>query len=205
MRAYAIVRTTIAPKGTKMQLTQLVVKPYRQMLQAMAGWLAKAQAQLPMEEAEVLLSTRLAPDMFPLATQIRFTCIQAQEAVYRLQNAQFPPHMAQLRAEALSAGEQPGTFADANAWIESTIALLASVAPDAFDADAAKPLAHELPNGMIFDFASEEFVRDWSAGQFYFHLMITYAILRSNGVSLGKADYIPHMFTFLRPGTMPTG
>lgn len=186
-----------------MQLTQLVIKPYTQMLNAMAGWLAKAQAQLPAEAAEALLAARLAPDMFPLATQIRFACIQAQEAVYRLQDAPFPPSLVQMRAEAINAGEQPGTMADAKAWIDDSTALLASIAPDAFDANGDKPMAHELPNAMIFDFTTEEYVRDWSIGQFYFHLMMTYAILRNNGIELGKADYIPHMFAHLRPGTMP--
>jgi uncharacterized protein len=186
-----------------MSMTQMVTKSYIQMLRAMSAWLIKADAACKPGEAETLLKARLAPDMFPLATQIRFACTQAQEAVYRLQGLPFPPSMAVLRDEALNAGEQPGTIAQAQAWIEESIALLASVAPDAFDDAATKPLAHELPNGMIFDLTTEEYIRDWSIGQFYFHLMITYAILRNNGIALGKADYVPHMFPKLRPGTMP--
>jgi uncharacterized protein len=188
-----------------MSLTQLVVKSYTQMLTALSAWLAKAEAQLGSSEAEALLAARLAPDMFPLATQIRFACVQAQEAVYRLQDAPFPPSMTVMREEALNAGERPGTIADAQAWIEQSKALLASLAPDSFDAEAKRPIAHELPNGMIFDLTAEEFVRDWSLGQFYFHLMIAYAILRHNGVALGKIDFVPHMVSRLRPGTMPTG
>jgi uncharacterized protein len=188
-----------------MSLTQLVVTSYTQMLGAMSAWLAKAETQLAPGEAEALLAARLAPDMFPLATQIRFACTQAQEAVYRLQDAPFPPSMAVLRDEAINGGTRPGTIADAKAWIDQTIALLASLAPDAFDDSADRPIAHELPNGMIFDLTAEEFVRDWSLGQFYFHLMIAYAILRSNGVALGKIDFVPHMIPHLRPGTMPKG
>jgi uncharacterized protein len=188
-----------------MSLTQLVVKSYTQMLSALSAWLAKAEAQLGSSEAEALLTARLAPDMFPLATQIRFACVQAQEAVYRLQDAPFPSSMAVLRDEALNAGDWPGTIADAQAWIDQSIKLLASLAPDSFDGEPDRPIAHELPNGMIFDVTAEEYVRDWSLGQFYFHLMIAYAILRSNGVALGKADYVPHMVSRLRPGTMPTG
>jgi hypothetical protein len=46
-------------------------------------------------------------------------------------------------------------------------------------------------------------VRDWALSQFYFHLMAAYAILRAQGVALGKADYVAHLFPHIRPGTMP--
>ena len=46
--------------------------------------------------------------------------------------------------------------------------------------------------------------RDWALPQFYFHVMATYAILRAEGIDLGKADYVAHMFAYLRPGTMPS-
>ena len=64
-------------------------------------------------------------------------------------------------------------------------------------------IAHALPNGMIFDLTAEQYARDWALPQFYFHLMIAYAILRNRKVELGKADYIPHMFAYLRPDTLP--
>ena len=57
--------------------------------------------------------------------------------------------------------------------------------------------------GMIFDFSAEQYVRDWALPQFYFHVMTAYAILRAQGVALGKADYVTHMFGYVRPGTMP--
>lgn len=60
----------------------------------------------------------------------------------------------------------------------------------------------ELPNGMIFDMTGEEYVRDWAVPQFYFHLNAAYAILRSHKIDLGKADYVQHMFAYLRPGSM---
>jgi hypothetical protein len=56
---------------------------------------------------------------------------------------------------------------------------------------------------MIFDLTAEGYTRDWALSQFYFHVMIAYAILRSQGVDLGKADYVAHMFPYLRPGTTP--
>ena len=66
------------------------------------------------------------------------------------------------------------------------------------------PIAHLLPAGMVFDLTAEQYVRDWALPQFYFHVMIAYAILRAEGVDLGKTDYVAHMLRFLRPGTMPS-
>ena len=54
---------------------------------------------------------------------------------------------------------------------------------------------------MTFDLTAEQYARDWALPQFYFHVMTAYAILRAQGVALGKADYITHMFAYLRPST----
>lgn len=179
-----------------MSLTNLLVPSYINMLSALSGWLKKAEATGP--DAEALLSARLAPDMFPLSTQIRFACVQAQEASYRLSGRAFPGSIDALLDEGRNAGEQPGSIADAQARIAETIALLEQLAPGALDAEPDSPIAHELANGMVFDLTAEQYARDWALGQFYFHVMIAYAILRSEKIALGKADYIPHMLPHLR-------
>jgi hypothetical protein len=56
---------------------------------------------------------------------------------------------------------------------------------------------------MIFDLTAEQYVPDWALPQVYFHVVTACAILRSEGVDLGKVDYVAHMFPYLRPGTMP--
>lgn len=188
-----------------MSLTNLLVPTFSQMLQTLSNWLAKAQVQLPDAEAAALLSARLAPDMYPLSTQIRFACVQAQEAICRLQGEPFPASIDELLNEGRAAEERPGSIADAQARIDETIALLGKLAPNALDADPDKALAHRIPNGMIFDLTAEQYARDWTLPQFYFHLMTAYAILRSQGVELGKADYVTHMFQYIRPDTMPQG
>ena len=78
-----------------------------------------------------------------------------------------------------------------------------SLAADAPPIDPAAPIAHALPQGMIFDLTAGQFARDWALPQFYFHIMTAYAILRAQGVDLGKVDYVAHMFPYLRPGTLP--
>lgn len=187
-----------------MSLTALLVPTYQQMLRTLSAWLDKAKAQMPGGAAEALLSARLAPDMFPLATQLRFACVQAHEAVARLRGDDFPPAIEALLSEGRAAGEHPGSIADAQARIAETLALLDGIAPGALDVDPEQPLAHALPNGMVFDLTAGQYARDWTLPQFYFHVMIAYAILRAQGVELGKADYVSHMFGYLRPGTLPT-
>lgn len=186
-----------------MALTKLLVPTYRQMLTAMSGWLDKARAQIGQAEAEALLSARLAPDMFPLSTQIRFACVQAREGVLRLGGSGDPEAIATLIDQGRNGGDEPGTLSGAQACIAGTLALLDSLAADALDTDPESALAHELPNGMILDFTAEHYARDWALGQFYFHIMIAYAILRSEKIELGKADFIPHIFPYIRPGTIP--
>lgn len=183
-----------------MTLPDLVIRTYVQMLGALSVWLAKAEAQNGIDDA--LMAARLAPDMFPLATQIRFACVQAQEGVYRLRGEDFPASVTALLDEGRNAGERPGTLADARARIAETLALLDTVGSDMPPVDPASPIAHELPQGMVFDLTAEQFVRDWALPQFYFHVMTAYSILRAQGVDLGKVDYVAHMLRFVRPGTI---
>lgn len=181
--------------------TELLAPTYAQMLKALAAWLGKARDEA--KDADALMAARLAPDMFPLATQVRFACVQAYEGVYRLRGEAFPPVVDALLNAGREGGEKPGTLKDAADRIEETLAFLDTVAPDALDAGAARPLGLELPMGLAFDFDGDTYVRDWALPQFYFHITMAYAILRSQGVTVGKADYVPHMFAYLRPGTAP--
>lgn len=188
--------------GHGMSFTRLLVPTYIQMLGRLSAWVEKAQAQRP-DDAEALLSARLAPDMFPLATQIRFACRQAQEAVFRLKGEAFPESSNILLDEGRNAGEHPGSIADAQARIAETIDLLNALSETALDIEPETPIAHALPAGITFDLTAEQFARDWALPQFYFHVMTAYAILRAGGTELGKADYVAHMLPYLRPGTMP--
>ena len=186
-----------------MNLTNLLLPTYRNLLRTLRGLIDKAEAQRGGSGAEALLRARLAPDMFPLATQIRFACVQAQEAPLRLLGRPLEPLDA-LLDEGRNAGEQPGTIAAARARLDEALAFLDGLAPDALDlAPPEDPLVLTLPMGMTFDLTREQFARDWALGQFYFHLMAAYAILRKEGVELGKADYVPHMFAYLRPASPP--
>ncbi|WP_150291272.1 DUF1993 domain-containing protein [Sphingobium estronivorans] len=187
-----------------MTLMNCLAPTYVQMLQALSNWIGKAQAQMGAEQAEALLSARLAPDMFPLSTQIRFACVQAMEGMFRIRGEAFPPSIGILLNEGRNGGEHPGSLADAQARIGEAIALVQSLARETGETVSDGQIAHDLANGMIFDLTAQQYARDWTLPQFYFHVMIAYAILRAQGVNLGKADYVAHMFAHLRPGTMPS-
>jgi hypothetical protein len=179
-----------------MTLSDLLVPTYVQMLGALSKWLAKAEAQRPAGGAEALLAARLAPDMFPLATQVRFACRQAQEGVFRLLERDFPPSLQTLLEEGRNAGEHPGTLADAQARIAETLAVVEAAA--GITIEPAALIAHALPNGMILDLTAEQYARDWALPHFYFHVGTAYSIIRAQGIELGKADYASHMFAYLR-------
>ncbi len=187
-----------------MTLPEMLAPTYVQMLGALSAWLDKAAAEKPDGAAETLLSARLAPDMFPLSTQIRFACVQAQEGMFRLRGEDFPDSVAALVEEGRNGGERPGSLAEAQARIAETVVMVEAMAADAPAADPAAPVAHALPQGMVFDLTAGQYVRDWALPQFYFHVMTAYAILRAEGVGLGKTDYVAHMLPFLRPGTAPS-
>ena len=124
--------------------------------------------------------------------------------MFRLRQEAFPPSIEMLLNEGRNAAEHPGSIADACARIAETLTLVKAIAADTPGIDPATPIAHALPQGMVFDLTAEQYVRDWALPQFYFHVMTAYAILRAQGVELGKADYVGHMFAHLRPGTAPS-
>ena len=190
-----------------MKLTALLVPTLSNQLRAVSGWLDKAEAFAGGrgEGPDGLLALRLAPDMFPLATQLRFLAFQAQEPVYRLRGEDVPDAVLAVRQEGRDGGERPGTWGEARARVDEAAGLLASVGSDELDGAAGRAIAHALPNGMVFDMTGADYVRDWALPQVAFHQMIAYALLRQAGVPLGKVDYVPHMFAYLRPGTAPGG
>ncbi len=185
-------------------LSDLLIPTYLQMLGALSSWLEKARGQTDCGDCLSLMGARLAPDMFPLATQVRFACVQAYEGVSRLMNQPFPEMVDILRDEGRDAGH-PGTLDDALARIAGTTAMLKALAPDALDRGPFDPVAHDLPNGMVFDFTAQQYARDWTLPQFYFHLMIAYAILRKEGIELGKVDYVAHLLPLVRADSLPKG
>lgn len=178
--------------------TNLLVPTCRQMLQTLSGLLEKAQQQFA-DQAESLLTARLADDMLPLAAQVRFAAFLAQEAIFRLRGQGVPEWLDAIAAEGRHAAEAPGTITDAMTRLKDALSVLAEVSAEALDAGANLAITIELPGGLTFDMTGEQYARDWALPQFYFHVVTAYAILRQRGLAIGKAEYVPHMFAYLRP------
>lgn len=138
------------------------------------------------EKGEALLQSRLAADMFPLHTQIRFTIDQVVTALKRLG-----------RLELASDDSDITTFADAHARIAAVRDLVANTDPASWPA-SGDVVEFTLPNGMSFAMQAHEYCRDWATPQVYFHLMAAYSILRMEGLAVGKVDYVGYMMKYLK-------
>lgn len=166
-----------------MQTADVLLTTYDNMLGSLDGWLAKAESHL---RGDALLEERLAPDMFPLAQQIRFVCNLPGESLARLTGMAFA-----------SSDRDDSTLAEARGRITQTREQVGAWRGAKVQADHEN-VELALPIGMTFDLDTAAYVRDWALPQFYFHLMTAYAILRMAGVPLGKADYVGYMFRHLR-------
>ncbi|MFN3863638.1 MAG: DUF1993 family protein [Erythrobacter sp.] len=137
------------------------------------------------DKGEVLLEARLAQDMFPLHTQIRFTIDQVVTALKRLGHLELAFDDSDI-----------ASFADAHARIAAARDLVTNTDPATWPA-AGDTVEFALPNGMAFVMQAHEYCRDWAIPQLYFHLMAAYAILRAEGLAIGKADYVGYMMKYL--------
>ncbi len=161
-----------------MHLAETALITFDQLLGTLDHLLGKAAAS---DQGDAMLQARLAPDMLPLATQVRF-CTQQ---VFNTLNRAYGGSHSGLDTD-------HATIAAARAHLAEVRALIAA-------GRKAAPLAEEamvefdLPNGMGFALTVSDYVRDWAMPQFHFHLMIAYAILRQAGLPIGKIDYMGYM------------
>jgi hypothetical protein len=149
------------------------------MLEQLDAWLDKSVAHAAAKKfaPEVLLQARLAPDMYPLLNQIQSACDGAKFLAARLAGVKPPKHednettLEQLRARLQSVLEYLGTFDEASfAEADSRVA----------------PLGFLPGKGL----EAIDFLTEFNLPNTYFHLCMSYAILRHNGVDLGKTDFI---------------
>ncbi|MDE2411227.1 MAG: DUF1993 domain-containing protein [Sphingomonadales bacterium] len=149
------------------------------MLGNIKTWLDKAAAQ---GDEAALVEARLAPDMFPLARQIQIASDAAKGAAARLTGTEAP-----------AMPDTETTFAELKDRCDRTIVYLRSIDPATFDAGASREVVLTFPNGGGMKCDGATFVIGFSVPNFYFHATATYAILRAQGIALGKTDYLMHM------------
>ena len=165
-------------------LYQSSIPGFIAMLTNISNWLDKAAAQ---KDEATLLDARLAPDMHALARQIQIASDAAKGAAARLTGTEAP-----------AMPDTETTFAELKERCAKTVAYLKSVDADAFNAGADREVVITFPNGGGMKFDATTFVTAFAMPNFMFHVSMAYAILRAQGVGLGKADYLahlaPHMF-----------
>lgn len=152
------------------------------MLRNLDGWLAKAteHAQGKKYATTTLLQSRLAPDMFPLVRQIQSACDTAKFAAARITGKDAPSH--------------PDTETDVaqlSERIAATIAFLESFA--AADFAGVDDRRVSLPRWEGKTMSATDYFVEHAIPNFFFHVTTAYAILRHNGVDVGKRDYLGPM------------
>ncbi|NBW74203.1 MAG: DUF1993 domain-containing protein [Sphingomonadaceae bacterium] len=166
-----------------MHLAETALITFDQLLATLDHLLGKAAAS---EQGEALLQARLAPDMLPLATQVRFTTQQ----IFNTLNRAYGTDLS-------GSGVDHASFAEARAHVAEVRALIAEARKGRSLAED-EMVEFDLPNGMIFAMTVSDYVRDWSLPQFHFHLMTAYAILRQAGLPIGKSDFMGYMMQHLK-------
>ena len=152
------------------------------MLRNLNHCLSKAEASAAARkfDVNVLVQARLAPDMLPLASQIRIACDAAKLGAARLGGLDAPKF-----------ADDETTFAQLQERIAKTLDFLASVPPTAIDGSEDKAITFPVGrDGTTRTMPGEAYLKHWVLPNVFFHVTTAYALLRHNGVDLGKVDYL---------------
>jgi uncharacterized protein len=151
----------------------------KKMLVNLDKWIEKGaeHAKKKAFDPNVLVTTRLAPDMYPLVRQVQSACDAAKFTAARLSGKVAPKHE-----------DKEQTIDELHARIRTVVAYLGEFA--AADFKNAETQKIELPflEGVVL--TGSQYLFEMAQPNFYFHITTAYDILRHNGVELGKLDYI---------------
>ena len=153
------------------------------MLTNIKHWLNQAATEG--NEAE-LIEAKLTDDMFALARQIQIASDSAKGAGARMSASEAP-----------AMADDETTFAQLKARCDKTIAYLQSIDPAAYDAGVSREVVINFPNGAGVKFDGATFLTGYALPNFYFHATTAYAILRANGVKLGKQNFLSHLAPYM--------
>jgi len=161
-------------------LYQAAVPPVVQILDALTAILDKAAAFCEERKIDpaVLITDRLAPDMFPFARQIQIATDQAKGMAARLAGIEVP-----------SFSDTETSFAELKARIAKTLDFVKSIAPSQVEGAESREILLNLA-GTEVKFTGERFLINFALPNFYFHATTAYDILRHNGVPLGKRNFL---------------
>ena len=130
-------------------------------------------------DPQAILQFRLAPDMLPFIRQIHIACDGAKMGVARLSGVEAPKF-----------ADEEKTLAELRERIAKTQDYLRSVPAEALAGTDVKEVTFPIGRDVTRTLSGEEFLLNHMLPNFYFHVTTAYAILRHNGVEIGKADYL---------------
>jgi hypothetical protein len=139
---------------------------------------AAAFADAKKIEVAVLLNARLAPDMFALTRQVQIACDMVKGSVGRLSDTEIPKFE-----------DNETTLPELKARIAKTLAFANSVPEAKYAGSEDRAITLTTRRGDLH-FKGLDYLRDFVLPNLYFHVAATYAILRHNGVELGKSDFL---------------
>lgn len=143
--------------------------------------LTKAQADVAARgyDEQALVQYRLAPDMLPFKTQICIACDVAKLCAARLGGLDAPKY-----------DNTENSLAELIARIDKTVDWLQTVPASAIDGQEDKEITFPVGKTGTRTMQGEAYVKTWALPNLFFHITTAYAILRHNGVVIGKGDYL---------------
>lgn len=154
---------------------------FARMLANLLTWLDKAEAHAAARRFDTAnyLGLRLAPDMLAFARQIQIASDAAKGCMARLAGQEIPAWE-----------DNEASLADLRARVRRTIDYVSSFTPSQIDGSESRPVSVPRRNAEPLQFDGESFLKHYAMPNFYFHVTMTYALLRHAGVDVGKVDYL---------------
>jgi hypothetical protein len=151
-----------------------------QFLTSLSAWQDKAAAHAEAKKIDpaVLLNTRLFPDMFPLARQVRAATDHAINACGRLAGVELPTF-----------ANTEASFPELEERVAKTIEFIKAIKPEQIDGSEDKEITMKFASGER-KFPGQSLLLSFCLPNFYFHATTAYDILRQSGVELGKRDFM---------------
>jgi len=152
-----------------------------QFLTSLSAVLDKAAAHAESKKIDpaVLLDTRLSPDMYPLARQVREATNHAARACGGAAGVELP-----------SFANTEASISELKQRIARTIDFIKGLKPAQIDGSEDKEITIKFPSGAERKFTGQALLLNFSLPNFYFHYTTAYDILRHCGVEVGKRDFM---------------
>jgi len=132
-------------------------------------------------EPSVFINARLFPDMLPLIRQVQIASDAVKATVARLAEIEVP-----------NFEDNEASFADLQGRIVKTIKFLQTIKPEQIDGKEELKISY-FQHGKDRNFVGLPYLLNWALPNLYFHITTAYAILRHNGVEIGKKDFLGNL------------